>query len=203
MFYVSLCGPSKGTLRCYTSICDGIINFLFTLHWDKLTWVTRLPALFSGFCSVLFPWLMFRAQVAIWSKLKLTNMPGNNIHCRAITYIPPYFPANIEILRLPLSAHEAPMIRSPCCRKSLISLVQHTLARSQHLNPVFKKSTTEKCKKMQRPTEIEIHLEKPSWFFFLGKILSKGERKISPSLKFLYQKNIMCTKLGWNYGRFL
>ena len=27
MFYVSLCGPSKGTLRCYTSICDGIILF--------------------------------------------------------------------------------------------------------------------------------------------------------------------------------
>ena len=25
MFYVSLCGPGKGTLRCYTSICDGII----------------------------------------------------------------------------------------------------------------------------------------------------------------------------------
>ena len=33
MFYVSLCGPSKGTLRCYTSICDGII-FLQILHLD-------------------------------------------------------------------------------------------------------------------------------------------------------------------------
>ena len=29
VFYVSLCGPSKGTLLCYTSICDGII-------WDSV-----------------------------------------------------------------------------------------------------------------------------------------------------------------------
>ena len=26
MFSVSPCGSSKGTLRCYTSICDGIIR---------------------------------------------------------------------------------------------------------------------------------------------------------------------------------
>ena len=30
VFYVSLWGPSKGTLRCYTSICDGIIS---TVHF--------------------------------------------------------------------------------------------------------------------------------------------------------------------------
>ena len=29
VFYVSLCGPSKGTLLCYTSICDGIV-------WDSV-----------------------------------------------------------------------------------------------------------------------------------------------------------------------
>ena len=29
MFYVSLCGPSKRTLRCYTSICDGIIVVVY------------------------------------------------------------------------------------------------------------------------------------------------------------------------------
>ena len=32
MFYVSLCEPSKGTLRCYTSICDGIILLISTVQ---------------------------------------------------------------------------------------------------------------------------------------------------------------------------
>ena len=31
MFSVSLCGLSKGTLRCYTSICDGIIWYISSI----------------------------------------------------------------------------------------------------------------------------------------------------------------------------
>ena len=36
MFDVSLCGPSKGTLRCYTSICDGIIGKKILVNVQKI-----------------------------------------------------------------------------------------------------------------------------------------------------------------------
>ena len=63
MFYVSLCGLSNGTLRCYTSICDGIIFVTVVTHsTDRLgrrghlysqkhVWATGRPRWDHGFLS--------------------------------------------------------------------------------------------------------------------------------------------------------
>ena len=41
MFSVSLCGPSKVTLRCYTSICDGIIIIIMNVKIVTMMMIER------------------------------------------------------------------------------------------------------------------------------------------------------------------
>ena len=57
MFSVSRCGPSKGTLRCFTSICDGIIFPYLTVlkYFQKFSFPFHFCFLFHlGPWSILF-----------------------------------------------------------------------------------------------------------------------------------------------------
>ena len=102
MFSVSLCEPSKGTLRCYTSICDGIISIKpdkLVLHFSltkvnfvgffsNCEWINSLlcfATLEHGLCvhvlSLNFPECQIpksseRTFIQIWKKKK-RNKDGN------------------------------------------------------------------------------------------------------------------------------
>ena len=126
----------------------------FSFHWDKLTPVTRPQLPFFSLLQSTFPRVMFRPRGAIWSRLKLMCMPGNDIHSALFPtkhWNPP--PSRVR----PWGANDS----QPCIRKSLISLGEHTLARAPNpwipsLKSQQRKNVREK--NVQRLTEIEIHL---------------------------------------------
>ena len=70
MFSVSLCGPSKGTLRCYTSICDGIIEIdiqSMTFCWCLLTYIFQTTSTSKHEGSHTFFWFSWLPTTNIWT----------------------------------------------------------------------------------------------------------------------------------------